>query len=198
MQFDRSEWQIFDNAGRRKYQSASERSSFLAAADRLPDSHRALCYVLTFTGCRISEALSLTRDQLDDKLYTLSMRTLKRRRIVFRSVPIPEPLCHLLRKLPRRSDGRLWHIHRTTAWRIVRDTANAAHIVGSMACPRGCRHGFGIHAASSNVPPNLIQRWMGHASLSTTSIYIDAVGAEERGFAARMWTDRSCSTEKWD
>jgi integrase/recombinase XerD len=37
------------------------------------------------------------------------------------------------------------------------------------------------------VPPHLVQRWLGHASLKTTAIYGDVVGPEERAFAARMW-----------
>jgi integrase len=49
------------------------------------------------------------------------------------------------------------------------------------------RHGFGIRAAGKSVPPNLIQRWMGHASGSTTAIYLDAVDSEERAIAQRMW-----------
>jgi integrase/recombinase XerD len=56
-----------------------------------------------------------------------------------------------------------------------------------MACPKGLRHGFGIRAADRSVPTNLIQRWMGHASPTTTAIYLDAVGLEERQFASRMW-----------
>jgi integrase len=56
-----------------------------------------------------------------------------------------------------------------------------------MACPKGLRHGFGIRAADRSVPANLIQRWMGHASSTTTAIYRDAVGLEERQFASRMW-----------
>ena len=63
----------------------------------------------------------------------------------------------------------------------------AAEIDGPMACGRGLRHGFGIKAASSKIPPNLIQRWMGHASPDTTAHYLDAVGVEEREFAERMW-----------
>ncbi|NWM20150.1 site-specific integrase, partial [Escherichia coli] len=58
---------------------------------------------------------------------------------------------------------------------------------GPMACCKGLPHWFGIRAASKSVPPNLIQRWMGHASPDTTSIYLDAVGVEEREFAKRMW-----------
>jgi integrase len=35
---------------------------------------------------------------------------------------------------------------------------------------------------------NLVQRWLGHAQLSTTAIYADAVGEEECHIAARLWT----------
>jgi integrase/recombinase XerD len=49
------------------------------------------------------------------------------------------------------------------------------------------RHGFGVHAFQSNVPPHLVQKWLGHASLKTTASYADVIGAEERAFANRMW-----------
>ena len=73
------------------------------------------------------------------------------------------------------------------AWRLVKRMMDIADISGPMACCRGLRHGFGIHAAVCKVPPNLIQRWMGHSSATTTAIYLDAVGQEERQFAERMW-----------
>ena len=38
------------------------------------------------------------------------------------------------------------------------------------------------------IPLNLVQRWLGHAQRSTTAIYADAVGEEERHIAARLWT----------
>jgi integrase len=44
------------------------------------------------------------------------------------------------------------------------------------------RHGFGVAAVQADV-----QRWLGHANLATTAIYVDAVGIEERALAARMW-----------
>jgi integrase/recombinase XerD len=52
--------------------------------------------------------------------------------------------------------------------------------------PKGLRHAFG-RAFQASVPPHLVQRWLGHASLRTTSIYGDVIGPEERAFAARMW-----------
>ena len=53
--------------------------------------------------------------------------------------------------------------------------------------PKGLRHRFGINATVSGVPLHMVQKWMGHAQLSTTAIYADAVGREEQNIAARMW-----------
>jgi integrase/recombinase XerD len=63
----------------------------------------------------------------------------------------------------------------------------AAGIAGMPATPKGLRHGFGVNAFQSNVPPHLVQRWLGHAALRTTAIYGDVIGPEERIFAMRMW-----------
>jgi site-specific recombinase XerD len=52
---------------------------------------------------------------------------------------------------------------------------------------KGLRHSFGLHAIRSGVPLNLVQRWLGHASMNTTAIYLQAIGDEEREIAARMW-----------
>jgi integrase/recombinase XerD len=115
------------------------------------------------------------------------VKTLKRRRIVFRAVPVPKAMVDMLLKLPIDAAGRFWALHRVTAWRAVKATMERAGIAGPMACPKGLRHGFGIRAAGHNVPTNLIQRWMGHASPTATAIYLNAVRVEERQFASRMW-----------
>lgn len=180
-------WQIYDAVGRRKYLSSDERARFLRAADALSLRNRALCHVLAYTGCRISEALALTTHHIDTERLTLAIKTLKRRRCVFRVVPVPQATIALLKQLPADGGGRMWPMHRVTAWRIVKSTMLRAGIFGPMACPKGLRHGFGIRAADRSVPTNLIQRWMGHASPTTTAIYLDAVGVEERQFASRMW-----------
>jgi len=39
----------------------------------------------------------------------------------------------------------------------------------------------------NGVPLNILQKWMGHAQLTKTAIYADAVGKEEQNIAARMW-----------
>ena len=55
------------------------------------------------------------------------------------------------------------------------------------ASPKGLRHGFGAAAVTAGTPLNLVQNWLGHAQLSTTAIYADAVGAEEKDIARHMW-----------
>lgn len=45
----------------------------------------------------------------------------------------------------------------------------------------------GVHAIVQGVPLSMLQRWLGHAQLSTTALYAEAVGKEEQHIAARMW-----------
>lgn len=61
---------------------------------------------------------------------------------------------------------------------------------GCHACPKGLRHAFGVNAVQTDVPLNMLQKWLGHANINTTTIYTDAMGAEEREIAQRMWVPR--------
>ncbi len=63
-----------------------------------------------------------------------------------------------------------------------RDRGSAGH------SPKGLRHALGVAAVGQGIPLNMVQRWLGHAQLTTTAIYSEAVGEEERAIAARMWT----------
>ena len=74
-----------------------------------------------------------------------------------------------------------------TGWRAVHAVMEAAGLDGPHASPKGLRHGFGVAAVSAGIPLNLVQKWLGHAQLTTTAIYADAVGAEEKDIARRMW-----------
>ena len=57
---------------------------------------------------------------------------------------------------------------------------------GSHACPKGLRHGFSVQAVSRGIALNMVQKWLGHAQVTTTAIYANAVGGEEQSIAARM------------
>ena len=51
---------LYDIQGDRLYLSADECSAFLAAAWKRPPDERTFAGTLTFTGCRISEALEIS------------------------------------------------------------------------------------------------------------------------------------------
>jgi integrase len=128
----------------------------------------------------------------------LVFESLKKRRTgIFRSVPVPPALLdtidmvHGIRELhARRGKGRgvrLWPWSRMTGWRGVHAVMQAAGLEGVPASPKGLRHGFGVAAVTAGIPLNLVQKWLGHAQLSTTAVYANAVGAEEKDIARRMW-----------
>jgi site-specific recombinase XerD len=62
-----------------------------------------------------------------------------------------------------------------------------AGISGVKATPKGLRHSFAVAALQGGVQINLVKKWLGHARLSTTEIYADAVGEEEQSIATRLW-----------
>jgi integrase/recombinase XerD len=41
-------------------------------------------------------------------------------------------------------------------------------------------------ANAVGIPLNLVQKWLGHAQLSTTTVYANAVDAEEKDIARQM------------
>lgn len=180
----------------RKYLNMAERRRFLSALERRTSAIRLFCLTLMWSGCRISEALALAPRCFDLDAGTVEIETLKRRKLgVVRQVPLPPDLISglcawfdlaAMQRNPHQAYRRLWHWSRTTAWRHVKNVMIEADVSDGSAMPKGLRHTFGV-AAFHSVPPHLVQRWLGHASLRTTAIYGDVSGPEERSFAERLW-----------
>lgn len=187
---------IISRDGQRKYLSSSEVRHFISVASEFEPDTLTLCWTLSATGCRISEALSFTPRSIDRTERMITIESLKkRRRGVYRSVPVPAELIdllvevHHLNRPIRQSEAAalLWPISRMTAYRRVRRVMDRAGLSGLHAMPKGLRHGFGVAAIQTQVPLNLVQRWLGHADMRTTAIYAAATGPEERSIALRMW-----------
>ncbi|MEP3072504.1 tyrosine-type recombinase/integrase [Maricaulis sp.] len=182
---------IFDTQGRRKYLTPKERERFIRSCGKLATCEEAFCLMLAFSGCRISEALALTPDRIDLDMRAVIIQCLKKRREepVYRAVPLPDwVLTKLKRHLETIGAGeRLWPWSRGKGWLIIKRVMAGIRLTGAHACPKGLRHGFGVFAVQSGIPLNLLQRWLGHEKLETTAIYANAIGAEERRIAQRMW-----------
>jgi integrase/recombinase XerD len=193
----RSHMSLHDDRGARKYLNSAERRRFIAATRQLPREARLFCLVLVWSGARISEVLALTPVAFDLDRGVVAIATLKRRRAgVVREVPLPPTLMRDLKRAFRLAERqwsaedagrRLWPWCRQTGWRLIKAAMTAAAVSGACAMPKGLRHGFAVAAFQALIPPHLVQRWLGHASLKTTSIYGDVAGSEELAFAARLW-----------
>ena len=181
--------------GARLYVNHEERGHFVESARRAQPEARLLALTLLLSGCRLSEALALRGQSVQVEAGVLSIQTLKTRRAQpIREVPIPKWLAKALVASESMPEELLWSsagvpLNRSQAYRWIKAIMAEAGISGPQACPKGLRHGFGVHALTSGVPLNMLQKWMGHASMSTTAIYANATGPEERVIAERMWTE---------
>ena len=189
---------LYDTQGNRLYLNAEERTAFLTAAALQPPHICLFAETLHYTGCRISEALEITPARVDLSEQRIALRSLKKRRSdVFRSVPVPKnyidrlELTFGIRQAQKRRNAKnepLWTWTRQHGWRIIKQIMIAADIPDAPhRTPKGLRHAYGINAISNNVPLNVLQKWLGHAQLTTTAIYANAAGKEEADLAAKMW-----------
>ena len=179
----------YDAEGRRKYLTKAEGHAFLKEASSLPQPQALFCQTIYYTGCRISEALGLRKQDVDSAMRTLLIRSLKKRdRNVVRRIPIPDFLVRDLGALGTASSRELfWGYSRTTGWRLIKAVMHTARISGIHATPKGLRHGFGVRGAMVQIPINVIQNWMGHADSSTTAIYLAVKDEEERALIQKTW-----------
>ncbi len=186
---------LYSQAGQRKYLNRAERLRFLEETQKCSAKKKLFCQLLYYTGARIAEVHNLTTANIDIANGTVVMETLKKRqRGFYREFPLPD---HLLRDLReyvgnyRYSDesaSPLWTFSLRTASRYVKAIMHKAGITGIRSCARGLRHGFAVHAAVNKVVPiSKVKKYMGHASIETTAIYLDVIGEEEREIFRRIW-----------
>ena len=182
---------MFDLSGRRKYLNKAEQKAYFRVARKIKNkSERAFCLMLYYTGCRISEALNLRPGSLDVSERSVVIETLKRRQKgVYRAVPISSDFVRLIWSVIQGVDasGRIWHFSRSTGYRLIKSCMKAARISGAMASPKGLRHGFAVSCIRESIPLTIVKKWLGHARLETTAIYLGVTGHEERALAKRLW-----------
>jgi integrase/recombinase XerD len=113
----------------------------------------------------------------------------RRKRGHFRAVPIPDSLAALFGKMLKEPDpsDRVWRFSRATGYRLIKEHLASAGVSGGMACPKGLRHGVAVACLAQKIPLPTVQKWLGHARLETTAIYLDVSGKEERELAKRLW-----------
>ncbi len=187
------DFSLYTTKGQRKYLNSDERRRFLEATKEVRQDKKLFCQLLYFTGARIGEVHNLTSVSIDQSNKTVVFETLKKRKKgVYREIPIPAFLLDGLQAFIHGSgngaDARLWDFSLRTASRYVKEVMHKAAITGQQASAKGLRHGFAVHAVSI-APITLVKKWLGHARLETTEIYLGVIGVEEREIAEKLWED---------
>ena len=187
---------LFSDTGERKYLNAYECEKFYAHIWQLPQDKMLFCLLIYCTGARISEIYNLTKHHLDFTSKLITIRTLKQgKKIVYRQIPMPDSLSISLEDYLRFKQivddqyndyQRLWSFSLRSGARAIKCAMKSAGVSGIRSCARGLRHSFAVHAVTE-IPLTKVQKWMGHAKLSTTAIYLDVSGDEERKWAEKMW-----------
>jgi len=75
---------------------------------------------------------------------------------------------------------------RIRAYQIISNAAEKAGTEKGRRHPHVFRHGFAVNAVLSGVPPMVLRRWMGHASMDTTLIYTEVLAQDTKEYLRRM------------
>ncbi|KGT88757.1 resolvase [Erwinia typographi] len=161
----------------------------------LPDERQRMLFATLWnTGARITEALTLTPEdlQLGGPRPCIRLRTLKQRQRgrgrpaagekTARIVPLLDAACvaELGRYLATFRPGRrrpLFDVSRKTAWLWLQQAVSRAEKDGiefalPVINPKTLRHSFAMHLFFNHVPPKVVQAYMGHERYESTEVYL--------------------------
>lgn len=170
---------------------------------RMNSRDRALIAVLSMCGLRVSEACSLTVDNIHWSTDTPSLRFADKRGKE-RVVPMNSEVQDVLREWlesRRFSDSEYvfcnlrngQRLSRKTVWAALKTCAQRAGI--RHVHPHMLRHTFGSDLADRDVPVERIKDLMGHAAIETASIYISISEEQKRRSVDRI--DRRSRLSRW-
>ncbi len=177
--------------------SPEEVCRLLAAAPgrgRTLARNRALLELIYGSGLRVSEAVSLKREQVDlDRAHFTVAGKGGTERIAFlggrAADALREYLCVRTGPaerspwlFPNRSGG---HLSRQSAWKIVTRAAARAGLPGGVR-PHTLRHSFATHLLAGGADLRVVQELLGHRNLTTTEIYTHVDRGHLRGVYERF------------
>jgi integrase/recombinase XerD len=139
-----------------------DRSSWIGKRDY------ALILFLYASGARISEALSLTRDDIEDEWLYIRHAKGEKERVVPLAQPAIEALDDYLREISFEN-GYLWYnykggvLSRISAYKITQKYLGVS--------PHVLRHSYATSLIRGGADLRVVQELLGHASLLTTQVY---------------------------
>ncbi|WP_422351510.1 tyrosine-type recombinase/integrase [Flagellimonas sp.] len=188
---------IYDLKGKRLFLYQDEIQEMLLIAEDVHLLLRTFVETLIYTGCRISEALNMTRKDIHYHQQKITLKSQNRSGPVFRDVPVPHNYIDTLVAVHSILGGNdnnyevkkpLWKWTRQHAYELIQELMIRSGVpAGGHRNPKGIRHAYGVNAVLCSVPLPFLKKWMGHSHISTTAIYVTCLQLDEKELVKRMW-----------
>ena len=147
-----------------------------------------LMFLVTFShGLRVSETLSLTRENLVSSHLIVQRQKGSNKTCQ----PLLDDERAALEELAAKTEGRLFPMSRTTFWRRMHDYGREAGIAQVLLHPHVLRHSAGRLGYLGGMGVAEIQRYLGHRNGANTMIYIEASESEACSAFAAAVTGRA-------
>ena len=135
----------------------------------------ALVATLTFTGCRLGEALALTKEDITvgkDGTVVVRIKQLKKGREFYRLVPVPSSLFRdIIRRYLSRVEGRLFEITDRQARNIVYKFST--RYLRKRIRPHAIRHSYATQIIKTTRDLEAVRRLLGHADYKHVKEYLN-------------------------
>lgn len=177
----------------------NEISEKINADIRRADRHKRYYLLVSFlyrTGARIDEILMVRPSDINLATNSVRMKTLKQGRDrngiqkeKYRVIPLHADLRdaymqYLLdMNISTKSDDLLFPMSRQVVDLYFKKMQGK---LGFRTHAHKFRHTFAVKAIMDNVPLNVLQQWLGHSSIFTTSIYTQITGMDTSQFMERV------------
>ena len=167
------------------YFTEDEAGALVNAAPSYPA--RMAFRIMLKTGLRVSEALALRRVDQRPPIIVVAAGSPGNKGRRGREVPVPADLVESLRDLASsHSKDRyqpMLNLSRQRIGQVMKDTAIQLGIDPARAHPHAFRHTYGRNCVLRGVPIPVLQKWLGHSSLTDTQRYVELAGAHHEWVA---------------
>ena len=131
--------------------------------------HKMLLIFLWYSGVRITEAVSLKKQDIDFENYTMTLRWLKSRKYLHRISPLHPELRNTLEMYTAtiKAEDRVFPMTRQRAWQLTKKYLDGH--------PHQLRHSFAVNWLRCGGDIVILHRILGHSKIQTTMEYLKIV-----------------------
>jgi len=134
--------------------------------------HKMLLQFLWLTGVRVTEAISVTKQDLNFDNYTITIKWLKNRKYLTRNIPMHPRLNDMLQiyTATMKAEDRIFPITKQRVGQITREIMKGN--------PHKFRHSFAVNWLKQGGNIVMLSRMLGHSNVNTTMIYLRIVPSD--------------------